>query len=82
MRFRVWGSGCLAGDAINTASRMQSVAPEMGVAVGFSTYEATRVVFDYAELEPATLKGKAEPVTGVSRDGVAGAVRHRSDPDA
>ena len=34
----------------------------MGVAVGVSTYEATRVVFDYEELEPATLKGKAEPV--------------------
>jgi len=52
----------LAGDAINTASRLQSVAPEMGVAVGISTFEATRVVFDYVELEPATLKGKAEPV--------------------
>ena len=34
----------------------------MGVAVGVATYEATSVVFEYAELEPATLKGKAEPV--------------------
>ena len=34
----------------------------MGVAVGLATYEATAVVFDYEELEPATLKGKAEPV--------------------
>jgi class 3 adenylate cyclase/tetratricopeptide (TPR) repeat protein len=56
------GERVLAGDAINTASRLQSVAPEMGVAVGVSTYEATRVVFDYEELEPATVKGKAEPV--------------------
>ncbi len=56
------GSGILAGDAINTASRIQSVAPEMGVAVGLATYEATSAVFDYEELEPATLKGKAEPV--------------------
>ncbi len=56
------GEGMLAGDAINTASRLQSVAPEMGVAVGIGTYEATARIFDYDELEPATLKGKAEPV--------------------
>ena len=56
------GEGFLAGDAINTASRIQSVAPEMGVAVGLGTYEATSIVFDYVELEPATLKGKSEPV--------------------
>ena len=56
------GERLLAGDTINTASRIQSVAPEMGVAVGLATYEATEAVFDYVELEPATLKGKAEPV--------------------
>ncbi len=56
------GEGMLAGDAINTASRLQSVAPEMGVAVGIGTYEATARVFEYDELEPAVLKGKAEPV--------------------
>ncbi len=56
------GEGFLAGDAINTASRIQSVAREMGVAVGLGTYEATQQVFDYEELEPATLKGKTDPV--------------------
>ncbi len=56
------GERLLSGDAINTASRIQSVAPEMGVAVGLATYEATTPVFDYEELEPARLKGKAEPV--------------------
>jgi class 3 adenylate cyclase/tetratricopeptide (TPR) repeat protein len=56
------GERLLAGDSINTASRIQSVAPEMGVAVGLATYEATTHVFDYEELEPATLKGKSEPV--------------------
>ena len=40
------GEGFLRGDAINTASRLQSVAPVMGVAVGRATYEATGVVFD------------------------------------
>jgi class 3 adenylate cyclase/tetratricopeptide (TPR) repeat protein len=56
------GDRFVAGDTINTASRIQSVAPEMGVAVGPATYEATRRRFDYVELPPATLKGKAEPV--------------------
>ena len=56
------GEGFLTGDAINTASRLQGVAPEMGVAVGVATYEATSVVFDYRELESAALKGKADKV--------------------
>ena len=70
------GDRFLAGDAINTASRIQSAAPEMGVAVGLETYEATRAAINYAELEAVRLKGKSEPVrifhaTGVrSRTGV------------
>jgi len=56
------GERFLAGDAVNTASRIQSAAPEMGVAVGMATYQATRGAIEYGELEPVTLKGKAEPV--------------------
>jgi tetratricopeptide (TPR) repeat protein len=56
------GEGFLTGDAINTASRVQSVAPENGVATGLATYEATALVFEYEELEHARLKGKSEPV--------------------
>jgi class 3 adenylate cyclase/tetratricopeptide (TPR) repeat protein len=56
------GERFLAGDTINTASRIQSVAPEMGVAVGLVTHAATKAVFEYVELPPAVLKGKAEPV--------------------
>ena len=56
------GERFLAGDTINTASRIQSAAPEMGVAVGLATYEATRRTVEYRELPAATLKGKAEPV--------------------
>jgi class 3 adenylate cyclase/tetratricopeptide (TPR) repeat protein len=55
-------AGFLVGDPINTAARIQSVAPVNGVAVGLATYEATRVMFDYTELEPASLKGKSQPV--------------------
>ncbi len=56
------GERLVAGDAINTAARLQSVAPEMGVAVGLATHDATAAVFDYVELEPAELKGKADRV--------------------
>jgi class 3 adenylate cyclase/tetratricopeptide (TPR) repeat protein len=56
------GERFLAGDAINTASRIQSIAPEMGIAVGLGTYDATKATFEYTELEPASLKGKAGPV--------------------
>jgi class 3 adenylate cyclase/tetratricopeptide (TPR) repeat protein len=56
------GQGFVTGDAVNTAARLQSAAPVGGVAVGLTTWEATTRVFEYEELEPAVLKGKAEPV--------------------
>jgi class 3 adenylate cyclase len=56
------GQGFVTGDAVNTAARLQSAAPVGGVAVGLATWQATSKVFDYDELEPARLKGKAEPV--------------------
>jgi class 3 adenylate cyclase/tetratricopeptide (TPR) repeat protein len=56
------GQGFVTGDAVNTAARLQSAAPVGGVAVGLATWEATMRVFEYQELEPAVLKGKAEPV--------------------
>src|SRR3954447_14667006 len=56
------GEGFLTGDAVNTAARLQSAAPELGVAVGLTTYRATATVFDYEELERQRRKGKSEPV--------------------
>ena len=56
------GEGIVTGDVVNTASRLQSAAPVGGIAVGELTYRQTKEVFDYAELEPVSLKGKAEPV--------------------
>ncbi len=50
------------GDVVNTASRMQDLAPVNGVLVGEATYEATRHAIDYREVEPITVKGKAQPV--------------------
>ena len=56
------GEGMVVGDAINTAARIQGVAPINGVAVGLTTWELTRLAVEYEELAPAALKGKAEPV--------------------
>ena len=56
------GERVLAGDAINTASRLQSVAPEMGVAVGLSTYRGDFGGVRVRGVGSGVLKGKAEPV--------------------
>ncbi|MEA2485474.1 MAG: hypothetical protein QOD46_585, partial [Actinomycetota bacterium] len=57
-----FGEGMVAGDVVNTASRLQAVAPPGGVVVGEVTYRATRDTIDYRALGPTTLKGKREPV--------------------
>ncbi|MDQ3767734.1 MAG: AAA family ATPase [Actinomycetota bacterium] len=52
----------LLGDVINTASRLQGVAPVNGIVVGETTYHCTRDFIDYEPLDPATVKGKPEPI--------------------
>jgi class 3 adenylate cyclase len=52
----------VAGDVVNTTSRMQSVAPPGGVVVGELTWRSVRDHFETEELEPFTAKGKAEPI--------------------
>jgi class 3 adenylate cyclase/tetratricopeptide (TPR) repeat protein len=57
------GEGMVTGDVVNTASRIQEVAPVNGVAVGEQTYRATSRVFEYEPLAPVAVKGKAEPLS-------------------
>jgi class 3 adenylate cyclase/tetratricopeptide (TPR) repeat protein len=62
-----FGSGpqvgeAVAGDVVNTASRMQSAAPKGSVVVGEATVRRLRDLFELDELPPATVKGKAEPL--------------------
>ncbi|MGA9160388.1 MAG: adenylate/guanylate cyclase domain-containing protein [Actinomycetota bacterium] len=52
--------GIAIGDVVNTASRLQGVAPIGGVLVGEGTYRLTRDLFDLESLEPVKVKGKAE----------------------
>ena len=56
------GRGFLAGDAVNTAARLQAAAPSGGVTVGALTHELTSRAIVYEELPPVVAKGKAEPV--------------------
>ncbi|MDQ3881344.1 MAG: AAA family ATPase, partial [Chloroflexota bacterium] len=56
------GQGMVAGDLVNTASRLQSVAPPGGVLVGEATYRATRDAIAYEPVATQALKGKSLPV--------------------
>jgi class 3 adenylate cyclase/tetratricopeptide (TPR) repeat protein len=75
----------VVGDVVNTASRLEGVAPAGGVVVGEATFRATRRLFDYQELAPVKVKGKADPVPvwrlegARSRTGIE-AVRRASTP--
>ena len=56
------GVAMVAGDVVNTASRLQSSAPVDSVVVGEETYASTRTVIAYEPLEALVVKGKAAPV--------------------
>src|SRR5438067_5669051 len=51
------GEGMVAGDVVNTASRLQAAAPANGILVGETTFRATRHVIDYREHPPVEAKG-------------------------
>jgi class 3 adenylate cyclase/tetratricopeptide (TPR) repeat protein len=52
----------VAGDVVNTASRMQSLAPRDSVVIGETTLRVVRRVFETEPLAPVRVKGKAEPL--------------------
>ena len=54
--------GMVAGDLVNTASRLQSVAPPGSVLVGEATQRATSGAIAYEAAGEQTLKGKQAPV--------------------
>ena len=55
------GEGMVAGDLVNTASRVQSAAEPGTVLVGESTKRATEAAIAYEDAGAHELKGKAEP---------------------
>ena len=73
------------GDAVNVAARLQSAGRPGSVTVGETTHRLTRDVIEYTELEPLSLKGKAEPVPAweavrVSVSGTGGTLGRSSTP--
>jgi class 3 adenylate cyclase/tetratricopeptide (TPR) repeat protein len=50
------------GDAVNLASRLEDVSDRGQIFVSEDTYRLTSRLFVFKELEPVTVKGKAEPV--------------------
>jgi len=56
------GESMVAGDVVNTASRLQAAAPVNGIVVGEETYLETRDVIEYQATEPVVAKGKGHPV--------------------
>jgi len=56
------GTHGLAGDPINVASRLSSLAKAGEILVGHDTYRQAEGHFTFEDLEPRALKGKTEPV--------------------
>ncbi len=56
------GQGMVAGDLVNTASRIQAAAPVGSVLVGEATRHATEAAIVYDDAGVHELKGKTEPI--------------------
>lgn len=56
------GDDFIAGDVINTASRLQGEAPVNAIVVGETTYRSTKALINYEPLSPVTVKGKPDPI--------------------
>jgi class 3 adenylate cyclase/tetratricopeptide (TPR) repeat protein len=59
---RATGQGMVAGDLVNTASRLQAAAEPGGVLVGEATMRAARQAIAFTALDSLVFKGKEEPV--------------------
>jgi class 3 adenylate cyclase len=57
------GEAMVAGDVVNTASRLQQHAPVGEIVVGEETYRSTRAAIEYEPLEDVTAKGKSAPLS-------------------
>ena len=56
------GEAMVAGDVVNTASRLQQHAPVGEIVVGEETYRATRSAIEFEPLDAVTAKGKTAPL--------------------
>ncbi len=56
------GQRLVTGDAVNTAARLEQAAGQGEIILGDLTYRLARDEIEVEQIEPLTLKGKAEPV--------------------
>jgi class 3 adenylate cyclase/tetratricopeptide (TPR) repeat protein len=52
----------IVGDVVNTASRLESIAPPGGVVVGEATHRATELLIEYEDMDAVEVKGKSKPL--------------------
>lgn len=71
------GEAMVAGDVVNTASRLQQHAPVGEIVAGEETYLATRDAVEYEALEPVSAKGKTERIVVWRAVGVTSASGER-----
>jgi class 3 adenylate cyclase/tetratricopeptide (TPR) repeat protein len=57
------GTHGVSGDALNLASRLSDQAGAGDILVGYNTYHRAEGYFSFQELEPTTVKGKADPIS-------------------
>ena len=69
------GQGMVAGDLVNTASRLQAAAPPGAVLVGEATYRAAGDAIAFEPAGDQILKGKVVPVAAWRATTVIGKVR-------
>jgi class 3 adenylate cyclase len=77
------GEAMVAGDVVNTASRLQQHAPVGEIVVGEETYRATRSAIEYEAVEAMTAQGKSAPIQAwraVAASSAAGARHLSSSP--
>ncbi|MCF8146908.1 MAG: AAA family ATPase [Deltaproteobacteria bacterium] len=56
------GTHGVAGDTINVAARLSSLAEADGILVGKRTFQQTEGYFQFQQVEPVIVKGRDEPV--------------------
>ena len=71
------GEGMVAGDVVNTASRLQCAAPTNGILVGDTTFRATRHVIEYREHAAGRREGQGGAGSGLGGRRGEGARRRR-----
>jgi class 3 adenylate cyclase len=77
-----FGESMVAGDVVNTASRLQQAAPVNGILVGQETYASTRAAIQYEATPAVEAKGKTAVVPAWVATGTLSAAGERTSSGA